>query len=380
MERVTPIHLRSTAARLGGGSESAKERCPKPAIELPRDQYAHEGALVEWWWHVGTLETENGRKFGFEVNAAASLAPEAETGPFHGFTQIAITDVEEQKHYQIVNDQEGLDNSWAPYDREKPWKVHIDGSASEPGNGAVTMESIEGDPLNMHVKATFTSQGGNGKKPCVIDLKLKQEGPEMLVWGNGCRTVYPDAPLPIQNNNYYYSLTHLVAEGTLNIGDTTHRVTGVTWMDHEYGAWGDAGTSNTWTFQNAQFDDGRALSSYTPFNHPLQHGVTVSSTTTFFDGKTSHLIDTKTTPLKPQAIDGKTYFMRFEIEFPDSMRLVIKSLYPDQVFVGPGGAHDGYEGVAECEVYVPLFSISEKKKVFASIATGTAWIEQVLGG
>ena len=38
-------------------------------IELPRDQYAHSGAPTEWWWHVGTLESADGRKFGFEINA-----------------------------------------------------------------------------------------------------------------------------------------------------------------------------------------------------------------------------------------------------------------------------------------------------------------------
>ncbi len=31
------------------------------AISLPKDQYAHTGAPTEWWWHVGTLKSKDGR-------------------------------------------------------------------------------------------------------------------------------------------------------------------------------------------------------------------------------------------------------------------------------------------------------------------------------
>ena len=250
------------------------------------------------------------------------------------------------------------------------------------------MTSIDQDPLHMQVKAKFVSQGAKGVQThCEIDLTLRQKGPEMLVWGTGCAPLYPNAELPIQRNNYYYSLTHLVATGTLKIGDTTHNVTGVTWMDHEYGAWGEAtsteaeesGTTNRWTFQNAQFGDGKALSNYTTGGTVPKDGVPMKSIMTFFDGETSHLIPTTTTPREPKLINGTTYFMRFEIEVSDSMHLVIRSLCPDQVFVGPGGAHDGYEGVAECVLFV-THALSSGEKVFASIATGNAWIEQVLGG
>ncbi|MHA4875526.1 hypothetical protein, partial [Enterococcus faecium] len=72
------------------------------------------------------------------------------------FTEIAIADVKNQVHYQIVNDQIGYAPAWAETDPAKPWFVAIPGPAADPANGAVTMTAIDGNPLNMAVQAQFT--------------------------------------------------------------------------------------------------------------------------------------------------------------------------------------------------------------------------------
>jgi hypothetical protein len=62
-------------------------------LSMPDDMYRHDGAPTEWWWHIGTLRAGD-REFGFELNAASF------TGQDFAMTQLSLTDVQEQTHYQ----------------------------------------------------------------------------------------------------------------------------------------------------------------------------------------------------------------------------------------------------------------------------------------
>src|SRR5690606_13298055 len=62
-------------------------------LSLPDDMYRHDGAPTEWWWHIGTLRAGD-RVFGFELNAASFV------GQDFAMTQLSLTDVEAERHYQ----------------------------------------------------------------------------------------------------------------------------------------------------------------------------------------------------------------------------------------------------------------------------------------
>src|SRR5947209_2911386 len=117
-----------------------------PAIQLPRDHYAHVEAPTEWWWHVGTLKTvDQDRTFGFEVNATSV------TG-LASFSRIMITDIGKQKHYQNSTVYD-FDPKWAESDPSKPWYVKL----GSPGhNGVVSMTAPSKDITSMNVSASFT--------------------------------------------------------------------------------------------------------------------------------------------------------------------------------------------------------------------------------
>jgi hypothetical protein len=132
----------------------------KSVIHLPSDQYLHLGASTEWWWHIGTLKAGD-RIFGFEINAASF-------GAF-GFTQVMLTDVKNNKHFQQtvpylppVFDPK----TWAQHDRGKDWFVNL---------GQVSMHAPKSDPTkNMKVKAGLTDEATN--TTVNFDLTLSQEG------------------------------------------------------------------------------------------------------------------------------------------------------------------------------------------------------------
>ena len=338
------------------------------SISLPADQYAHSGAPTEWWWHVGTLVSADDRKFGFEINATGMAD--------YAFTQIEITDIQNQCNYQKVNPTIPCPTNWAQYDQAKPWYVQLPGSASSPFDGAILMQAINGNPLNMTVNASFVDAASN--TPCQLQLNLYQHGAPLLVFGTGCQLlVNPSGTTPLTKNNYYYSLTHLQASGTIIIGSEVIEVTGLTWMDHEYGAFPRAtpGKPVVWLLQDIQLSNGLHLSNFTNFGVVPKENVPMKSNATIlFQNGESVYVETMTTPMGPTFISSKgvEYYLKFIVEI-NSPRLTatfeVNSLYADQLFKD-GESADVYEGVGSCLARI------DKSEIMVS---GTAWIEQNLG-
>lgn len=335
-------------------------------IILPKDQYAHLGAPTEWWWHVGTLVSADGRKFGFEINATGMST--------YAFTQIQITDVKEQTNYQKVTPIIPFPQDWTEYDQTKPWFVKLTAPGTNPSNGAIGMQQMNGTPLNMAVQASFTDK--TTKTSCKLDLQLEQKGPPLLVWGTGCNLVNPEGKTPITRNNYYYSLTNLNARGTITIGGELISVTGLTWMDHEYGAFpnGSSGEKVVWLLQDIQMASDLHLSNYTNFGVMPKENIPMKSNATLLKNGESIFVDTITTPMGPiyTSKKGVDYFMKFKVEIncPELLATVIvESSYPEQLF-NDGLGPDVYEGVGTFQATLGAAQV---------IVSGNAWIEQNLG-
>ena len=340
-------------------STEESDEASSPAISLPKDQFGHEEAPKEWWWHTGTLVTEDGRAFGFEINATGMTG----TSSTYAFTQIEITDSITKRNYQNVAAYIPRPADWCQYNTDSAWHVTLE----KPNNSFVKMTAIDGDPTKMRVVSGFknTTDG----TPCAFDLELIQDGAPLLVWGTGVKKdVDTSGTSPLTRNNYYYSLTKLKASGKIVVDEDTFQVTGLTWMDHEYGAFPDR---LEWIFHNAQLDNGVQLSNYTINNeHPILNKPMASKTTLLLEDGTSVFVDSKTTPMEPIfTLDNVDYFMKFRIEINTEelqADLVLSSLLGNQVFIDPGG-NNIYEGVSSCK---GTFNGKEVK--------GTSWIEENL--
>ena len=324
-------------------------------IQFPRDQYAHALAANEWWWHIGTLKA-GGRVFGFEVNAAKRSI----SGMNITFSEVMVTDVESQIHYEASN-VFPFDAGWAEVDPGKPWRVSL---GSPGGNGAVLMTSDSSDAQTMQVDSSFVDAATG--KSVTISLRLAQQGAPLLVWGTG---VSPEIGTPgadpMDSHNYYYSFTRLRASGKITIGSDSFDVTGVTWMDHEYGVFPQ---STTWVLQDAQLDNGIHLSCFATKGAPVENVAMPSQVTILSAEGASSFHDSVTTPSGPiwTSPEGIAYCTVFDVKIPDiDAELRFTSLMPDQEFksqIAPV-----YEGVA-----------GVKGTVAGKDVTGTAWIEQAL--
>lgn len=325
-------------------------------VHLPRDHYLHPDAPTEWWWHTGTLRTRDGRVFGFEINAASF--------PLWGFTQVSLSDIATKTHYQKTTGQLGrLPNEWAAVN--PPWYVNLFN---------VQMEAINvpADPAQgMLVTASVVDK----TKPDTLvkfTLTLKQEGPPFFVYGTG---VYPYPPVDQgdpRKNNYYYSLTRLDARGSISIGNETFDVTGMTWMDHQYGMWGKNNQSKVkWFLQDMQLDNGVHLSNSVVFDEAPKLDIrTPSYVTVQYPTDKTFFVPSFVTPQAPtwrNPDTGTTFFLQFRVEIPDfNADFQVQSLMDGQSFSVPELGLDVYEGVGTT---VGHFDGKTHR-------TGAAWIEQ----
>jgi hypothetical protein len=126
-------------------------------VHLPADHYMHRDAPTEWWWNIGTLTAADGRTFGFEINAVAYQ----DRG--FGFTQIMLTDVGAQAHYQrstIYAPPYGVDfDTWAQSDPTRDWHVGL----GRIDNCLSTIDVVTGGS-GYDATATVDITGGGGSQ------------------------------------------------------------------------------------------------------------------------------------------------------------------------------------------------------------------------
>jgi predicted secreted hydrolase len=235
----------------------------------------------------------------------------------------------------------------------------------------VSMTAPWGKTLtNMSVKALLDDEKTG--TPIRFDLKLSQLGPPFYVWGTGVAPSGNAGP-HLDVNNYYYSLTRLRAQGTVVIGDEAFAVTGVTWMDHEYGAFG-SGAGPKWILQDMQLDNGVCISNSVSLapgvDFALNQATASHATVQFADG-TTYVVDSTITPTgatwtSPDS--GRTYFLSLLVTIPQfAAAITVTSLVDGQEFPVPG--NPVYEGVASASGTFQGYAVS-----------GTAWNEQALAG
>jgi predicted secreted hydrolase len=186
-------------------------------VRLPADQAAHPGAQNEWWYTIGHL-TAGGHKYGYEVQLTAQ-----------GSTQIALTDVTSGRYASHQT-------------QYRPGQFSLSATTLD-----VRMPdaSLSGPPGGMHLAVDLPRGMGT------LDLTLRAAGPAM--YGNGTG-LFPF----LGGASYYYSLPELTTSGTLTLGGTASRVTGISWLDRQWGNWNWA-TLHRWTWMAVQLSNGQAL-------------------------------------------------------------------------------------------------------------------------
>lgn len=170
---------------------------PRPFV-FPRDEGGH-GKLSEWWYWNGHLQTEDGRRFGFQL-----CYFHVRLGLY--FLHAAVTDEEGETFTYRRNFY-------------RPSKCEIRQDKLHLAYGDTVARGIGQDRQHFAFKVG----------PYHVSLALQPTRGIMNVNGNGL------IDMPEGTTSRYYSRTSLAATGSVSQDGQVHPVTGSVWFDHQWG-------------------------------------------------------------------------------------------------------------------------------------------------
>lgn len=193
-------------------------------ITLPKDDAPHH-AEMEWWYYNGYLSTESGKQYSFHYTVFL-----LNNVVHHMVSHASINDYQTGRLLTAQRRTAGNPSR----SKENGFEFIQGDWLMAGGNGADQLKfNIENISLVLDVISTQSPiiHGENG----VISLK--------------------DA-----GDSYYYSRSRMKISGSLKIGNTVEKVTGISWFDHQ---WGDFSVGRlTWDWFSLQLSDSIDLMIY----------------------------------------------------------------------------------------------------------------------
>lgn len=220
--------------------ETASARTRFLPIRLPADARVHPGAHNEWWYFTGHLRDAAGHRYGFELTTF-------KFGDVRAISPLFPYDTLYRIDLAITDEASATFSSMVDYLTPRKGKTVLSSStllARMPGTkGTVALDTLPGPGLAYRLRGTMS--GGQ------LDLQARTARPPLLEGVNGVETI-------ADGYSYYYSLTNLQTTGTLTLHGHAFAVSGLTWMDHQWGDW-DWTLDKGWDWMAIQLPNGTSL-------------------------------------------------------------------------------------------------------------------------
>lgn len=254
-------------------------------LRFPDDHNAHPRFKTEWWYFTGNLDADTGRRFGFELTIFRfSLTPQAdalsaETSAWRSnqvyIGHLALTDANgEQFHVAQRFSRGSLGLAGASAD---PFRVWLDDWSI---SGARTSEPVT---AKYQFGRPWRLQAREGE--IALSLTLTPQKAPVL---NGVDGLSQKAARE-GNASYYYSITRMQTEGTVQIGDSEYPVTGLSWLDREWGSSALSEDQQGWDWYALQLSDDSELMFYKLRRNDGSQDAHSAGTLTLADGSSVHL-------------------------------------------------------------------------------------------
>jgi predicted secreted hydrolase len=230
-----------------GGDAAGHARAFEPrTFVFPRDHRAHAEFRNEWWYLTGNLESDDGRRFGYQLTLfRTALAPDSPERESAWATRQAW-----MAHFALTDVEAGRYHAFERFAR-----------------GAIGLAGSDSTPFRVWVENWSIEAGGSSFLPLrvraqqddiAIDLVLREGKPLVL---NGDDGLSRKGEQP-GNASYYYSFTRLPSTGTVTVDSQHHDVSGASWIDREWSTSALAPGVSGWDWFALQFDDSTELMVY----------------------------------------------------------------------------------------------------------------------
>jgi len=221
-----------------------RQALPGYQFRFPQDHGSHDDFQTEWRYYTGHLRADDGRTFGYQLTffrrAAAHEAvahnPSRWTLRQLYFAHFALTDEGGRLfHFAEKISRAGIGKANAQTGR---LAVRIDDwQAEADGETHVLQAHAEGIAVRLRLTPTKPPaiHGSDG-------ISRKGAGPG--------------------ESSHYYSYTRMQTDGTLMLGEASLPVTGLSWMDHEFGSNQLGAEQVGWDWFSLQLADSTELMVY----------------------------------------------------------------------------------------------------------------------
>jgi predicted secreted hydrolase len=271
---------------------------PQPIV-FPSDEAPHSN-LSEWWYYTGHLRTDSGKEYGFELVVFQAVRYQSPVGYAAHF---AITDLQRRSF---------------TYEERSASSLQVQGN----GRYQLTVGGWQ-----MQGDGNGDAQLQAAGKQYSIDLKLHSVKPAMLHNGVGWISFGP------VGDSYYYSRGRMEVTGSIDDDGVTEPVTGLAWMDHQ---WGDFIIVNGggWDWYSLQLSDGTEVMATVLRDQPGNVAATYGS---YSDesGKVTDLkaadVDAVATGSWTSPHTGAKYPSGWRVRLPNQgLDLTVEPAIPDQ--------------------------------------------------
>ncbi len=318
----------------------------KPALpgyqyQFPQDHASHPNFKTEWWYYTGHLQTPQGKQYGYELT-----------------------------FFRIGNDPKAVqENNASPWNTNNLYAAHF-ALSDENGKTFHYNEKLNRTGLNVAGSRTDTYYVWNelwlaemlGKQMALradspdgkqeIHLLLSSEKPPVI---HGQSGVSQKASC-MGCASHYYSLTRLKTEGLLLLEGKAYPVSGLSWMDHEFGSNQLAKNQQGWDWFSVQLNDNTELMLYLLRQDNGRIDPNSSGTVVYADGHSRHLSLKDFTvqnsgPQWTSPASKGTYPMGWKVSIPsEELTLNITPAFENQELFTAGSTGVSYwEGSSQVE-------------------------------
>jgi len=306
----------ATATSIAGKIDFQDAR-PGRILTFPQDHGKHPDFQTEWWYFTGNL-TSHDRQWGFQLTF---------------FRRSMMKERAKRKSTWAVRD---LYPAHFALTDSTGKRFHHAELLSREGPGLAQADS---DGLNVGVKDWSAQQQGDGihirarENGYALDLQLKPLKPVVLHGDRG----YSRKGDTDGQASYYYSFTRLQATGTITFQGISHKVTGLAWMDHEFGSSILLEDQAGWDWFSLQLNDGTEIMVFRLRNRDGSHQRPFGT----FVPDRGHPVDLEGRQVSISVRETWTsqrtkaiYPSGWEIEIPDQkIMLTVSPLVQDQELV-----------------------------------------------
>jgi predicted secreted hydrolase len=287
-------------------------------IRLPADAAMHANWPNEWWYVTGHLQNAAGNHYGFELvtfkfGNARKIDPLLRVNTLYRI-DLALTDETHKRFYSNI--EYIVPSAGKPVLSTNRLMLRMVGSKA-----SLAVDTMGATDLAYHLVDRMPDGA--------IDLSVRTTRPPLLEGGKGLERIS-------DGYSYYYSLTNLATTGTLTLHGQKMTVTGLSWMDHQWGRWNWLGQPG-WDWMAIQLTNGTSLSLVNFTSGPRRSAK--SATIGFSSGSQIFTRNAAMTPLAQTWTSPRThitYPLAWKVQVPAiGLDAVVTTTVPNQEMVDP---------------------------------------------